>query len=171
MLLPFLVPLFLISIWVNSEPFVFLLVFTLLVSLFCFMTSLPFAIENGAALGGLIAAMIVIGLGTGGIKSNVSPLIADQYTITKPYVKTLKSGERVIVDPPTTIQSIFMMFYMCINVGSLSAIATTEMELHEFVGSLSFALLLFLYCHCFADFWQQVLCQASSHGLRSSRYF
>ncbi|CDO57154.1 hypothetical protein DV451_001245 [Geotrichum candidum] len=95
-----------------------------------FMTSLPFAIENGAALGGLIAAMIVIGLGTGGIKSNVSPLIADQYTITKPYVKTLKSGERVIVDPPTTIQSIFMMFYMCINVGSLSAIATTEMELH-----------------------------------------
>ncbi|KAF5096740.1 hypothetical protein D0Z03_001556 [Geotrichum reessii] len=95
-----------------------------------FITSLPFAIERGAALGGLIAAMIIIGLGTGGIKSNVSPLIADQYTVTKPYVKTLKSGERVIVDPPTTIQSIFMMFYLCINLGSLSAIATTEMELH-----------------------------------------
>lgn len=99
-------------------------------TLILFLTSLPVAIDNNAALGGLIAAMIIIGLGTGGIKSNVSPLIAEQYTVTKPFIKTLKSGERVIVDPSTTVQSIFMVFYLCINVGSLSAIATTEMELH-----------------------------------------
>lgn len=43
-----------------------------------FLTSLPTSIEHGAGLGGLIAAMIVIGIGTGGIKSNVSPLIAEQ---------------------------------------------------------------------------------------------
>jgi POT family proton-dependent oligopeptide transporter len=92
------------------------------------LTSIPAAIDAGAALGGLVAAMVVIGLGTGGIKSNVSPLIADQYTITKPYVKTLKSGKRVIADPQATIQSVFMIFYFCINVGSLSAIATTELE-------------------------------------------
>ena len=55
-------------------------------------------------MGGLITAMIVIGLGTGGIKSNVSPLIAEQYQQTKPVVRTLKSGERVIVDPAVTIQ-------------------------------------------------------------------
>lgn len=93
-----------------------------------FVTSLPTAIDHGAALGGLVTAMIIIGLGTGGIKSNVSPLIAEQYTVTKPFVRTLKSGEKVIVDPSTTIQSIFMVFYMCINVGSLSSIATTELE-------------------------------------------
>lgn len=98
--------------------------------LILFLTSLPVAIDHGAALGGLIAAMIIIGLGTGGIKSNVAPLIAEQYTVTKPYVKTLKSGQRVIVDPAATVQSIFMVFYFCINLGSLSAIATTEMELH-----------------------------------------
>ncbi|KAI5841498.1 MFS peptide transporter, partial [Morchella snyderi] len=80
-----------------------------------FVTSLPFAVESGAALGGLVAAMVVIGLGTGGIKSNVSPL---------------RGGERVIVDPAVTIQSIYMIFYMCINVGSLSSIATTELEQH-----------------------------------------
>jgi POT family proton-dependent oligopeptide transporter len=34
-------------------------------------TSLPIAIENGAALGGYVAAIIVIGFGTGGIKSNM----------------------------------------------------------------------------------------------------
>lgn len=74
--------------------------------LILFLTSLPVAIENGAALGGLITAMIVIGAGTGGIKSNVSPLIAEQYQNTTPYIKTLKSGERVIVDPATTIKRI-----------------------------------------------------------------
>lgn len=95
-----------------------------------FLTSLPVAIEHGASLGGLVAAMIIIGLGTGGIKANVSPLIAEQYTVTKPYVRTKKNGDRVIVDPATTVQSIFMIFYVCINVGSLSALATTELELH-----------------------------------------
>lgn len=75
-----------------------------LVILFC--TSLPIAIENGAALGGLVAAMIVIGLGTGGIKSNIAPLIGEQIKAKKPWVKTLKSGERVIVDPTLTVQRV-----------------------------------------------------------------
>lgn len=44
-------------------------------------------------------------------------------------IKTLPSGERVIVDPAITMQSIFNIFYWCINLGSLSAIATTWMEL------------------------------------------
>lgn len=70
------------------------------------LTSIPVAIEKGAALGGLITAMIVIGMGAGGIKSNVSPLVADQYENTRPFIKTLKSGERVIVDPATTISRI-----------------------------------------------------------------
>ena len=75
--------------------------------------------------------MIIIGLGTGGIKSNVSPLIAEQYRGTKPKIRVLpKTGERVIIDPAVTIQRIYMIFYLCINVGSLSAIATTELELH-----------------------------------------
>ncbi|KAH8153795.1 uncharacterized protein LAJ45_01562 [Morchella importuna] len=94
-----------------------------------FSTSLPGSLDNGAGLGGLIAAMIVLGLGTGGIKSNVSPLIAEQYTKTKPVLKTLKTGERVIVDPAVTIQSLYNIFYWCINVGSLSSIATVWLEL------------------------------------------
>ncbi|KAI9812581.1 MAG: peptide transporter ptr2 [Pycnora praestabilis] len=107
-----------------------------------FITSLPVAIENGASLGGLIAAMIIIGVGTGGIKSNVSPLIAEQYRGTKMTIRTEKNGERVIVDPGVTIQRIYMIFYLCINVGSLSSIATTEMELH--IGYWSAYLLPFL---------------------------
>lgn len=72
-------------------------------------TALPTAIENGAALPGVIVAMIVIGLGTGGIKANVAPLIAEQYRGTKQKIKILKSGERVIVDPAITIQRVYMV--------------------------------------------------------------
>ncbi|CAN6615515.1 peptide transporter Ptr2p [Trichomonascus vanleenenianus] len=95
-----------------------------------FITSLPFSLNSGtkSGIGGLATAMVVIGIGTGGIKCNVGPMIADQYTNTKAFVKTLKSGEKVIVDPNVTIQSIFLIFYFCINFGSLSNIATTELE-------------------------------------------
>ncbi|KAF4536348.1 Peptide transporter Ptr2-a protein [Lasiodiplodia theobromae] len=94
-----------------------------------FLTSLPSSIEAGYAYPGLLVAILVIGLGTGGIKSNVSPLIAEQYEETRQRIKILPSGERVIVDPALTIQRIYMVFYMCINIGSLSAIATSTMEL------------------------------------------
>lgn len=94
-----------------------------------FVTSLPqYRNENNAGLGGLIASMIIIGVGTGGIKSNVSTLIAEQYTGTKAYIRTEKNGERVIVDPSTTIQFIYLMFYWAINIGALSGFATTALE-------------------------------------------
>ncbi|KAH7115234.1 peptide transporter PTR2-A [Dendryphion nanum] len=110
-----------------------------------FLTSLPVSIENGAAFPGLIAAMIVIGLGTGGIKSNVSPMIAEQVRTTKAFVKITSKGRKVIVDPEVTVQRIYMVFYMCINVGSISAILTTTLELH--VGFWSAYLLpLAMFC-------------------------
>ncbi|ODV61997.1 Ptr2p [Ascoidea rubescens DSM 1968] len=93
-----------------------------------FLTSLPVSIENNVSFGGFIAAIIIIGLGTGGVKANVSPLIADQIPTFTSYVKTNKKGERVIVDPAVTYQTVFMVFYLCINVGSLSSIATTTLE-------------------------------------------
>lgn len=91
-------------------------------------TSIPPSIVGGHAYGGFIASILIIGLGSGGIKSNVSPLIAEQYRSRGPFVRVLKSGERVIVDPDVTIQRIYMMFYWCINFGSLSGIATVYLE-------------------------------------------
>ncbi|KAF7587923.1 hypothetical protein BBP40_006518 [Aspergillus hancockii] len=92
-------------------------------------TSIPTALEHGAGLGGFIVAILIIGLGTGGIKSNVAPLIADQYKRKKMAIKTIaKTGERVVIDPALTIQRIYMIFYGCINIGSLSLLATPYME-------------------------------------------
>jgi proton-dependent oligopeptide transporter, POT family len=56
------------------------------------LTSIPASIHAGVALPGLIVAMIFLGLATGGVKSNVSPLMAEQYTRTKPVVR----GKRVL---------------------------------------------------------------------------
>ncbi|ABN64942.1 peptide transporter [Scheffersomyces stipitis CBS 6054] len=95
-----------------------------------FITSLPSITSRTTALGGYVAAIIIIGLATGGVKSNVSPLIADQIPKTHPVIKVLKSGERVIQDPNITIQNVFMFFYLMINIGSMSVIATTQLEAH-----------------------------------------
>lgn len=78
-----------------------------------FITSLPICLQHGAGLGGFVAAIIIIGLGTGGIKSNVAPLIADQYKRKKPVVKMNAKGHLVIIDPAVTFQRIYMIFYLC----------------------------------------------------------
>ena len=92
---------------------------------------MPTALEHGAGKAGYIVAIIVIGFGTGGIKSNIAPLIADQYQRHRMAIKTEKNGERVVIDPAITYQRIYMIFYWCINLGSLSLIATPFMEKYE----------------------------------------
>jgi POT family proton-dependent oligopeptide transporter len=94
-------------------------------------TALPVAMAAGASKPGYIVAIIVIGLGTGGIKSNIAPLIADQYQRRRMAIRTEKSGERVVIDPAITYQRIYMIFYWCINVGALSLLATPFMEKYE----------------------------------------
>lgn len=112
-----------------------------------FITSLPYSIEHGTAFFGLVVSMFLIGLGTGGIKSNVSPLIAEQITEDRPKIRLLKTGERVIVDPGLTVERVFFVFYACINIGSLGSIATTNLELHlGFWSAYLLALCMFVLC-------------------------
>ncbi|ODQ68067.1 peptide transporter PTR2-A [Nadsonia fulvescens var. elongata DSM 6958] len=92
------------------------------------VTSTEESLKSLRGLSGLVISMVFIGIGTGGIKPNVSPLAAEQYANKKSFIRVLKSGERVIVDPKVTIQTIFMTFYFLINLGSLSAIFTTVLE-------------------------------------------
>ncbi|KAI9317582.1 POT family-domain-containing protein [Dichotomocladium elegans] len=101
-------------------------------------SSAPSSIESGAAFPAFVVALVVIGLGTGGIKANVSPLVAEQYTVQKPFIRTQhkvswlgkkqEQEERVIVTPQATYQKLFNVFYWGINVGALSGICTTILE-------------------------------------------
>jgi POT family proton-dependent oligopeptide transporter len=63
------------------------------------------------------AAAFLIGLiclcfGTGFFKANIAPLLAEQNLDTRMRVETLKSGERVLVDPAITNTRIFLYFYL-----------------------------------------------------------
>jgi POT family proton-dependent oligopeptide transporter len=89
-----------------------------------------------------------MGIGTGGFKSNISPLIAEQYKNQKAYVRTRKNGKKEIVDPATTTARIYIYFYMLVNAGSLTgSIAMVYSE--HFVGFwLSFTLPTICYLLC-----------------------
>ncbi|PFH45167.1 hypothetical protein AMATHDRAFT_71950 [Amanita thiersii Skay4041] len=83
----------------------------------------PASLKNlDASLGLLVLSIVIMGLGAGAIKSNVSPMIAEQYT-GKLRKETLKSGEVVVKSPTLTIESIYLYFYAAINFGSCGAIS------------------------------------------------
>ncbi|KZT71325.1 PTR2-domain-containing protein [Daedalea quercina L-15889] len=70
------------------------------------------------ALAAFVVGLIVMGIGTGGFKPNISPLVAEQIP-RRMYVRTTKKGERVIVDPAVTTARVYNWFYLFINIGAL----------------------------------------------------
>lgn len=90
------------------------------------ISALPPVLANSkGALGVFILSLLIIAVGTGGIKANVSSMVADQCTDSQLRVKTLKNGKKVITDPALTIQKVFLWFYFAVNVGSFFAIGTS----------------------------------------------
>lgn len=79
----------------------------------------PVIVHPNGALAALCVAIVIMGLGTGGFKSNISPLVAEQQRFVRPFVSQTTSGERVIVDPSLTTSRIYMYFYFFINVGAM----------------------------------------------------
>jgi POT family proton-dependent oligopeptide transporter len=113
-------------IW--STPIYFVGMITLVV------TSTPMAINAGASMGGLIAAMIMIGLGTGGLKACIAPMCGEQSPMLKSYVQVNpKTGEREVVDIGLSSARVFMWYYWAANLGTLSSLGTTSLEkVHSF---------------------------------------
>lgn len=87
------------------------------------ISALPQIIANpNGSVACFSIGLVIFGLGTGGFKPNISPLIAEQYEAKHPkqYIQVQKSGERVIVDPTMTISRIYMYFYLMVNLGALA---------------------------------------------------
>ena len=76
-------------------------------------------IHKDGAFAAFIIGMLTLCVGTGFFKANVSPLLAEQNQDSRMRVVEVK-GERVIVDPAITNTRVFLYFYLCINMGSLS---------------------------------------------------
>jgi POT family proton-dependent oligopeptide transporter len=128
------------------------------VILYCFgiaaltISSVPGNLERGWGVPGLVVAMFLVGLGGGGVKAILPPFLAGQYPKTGPRLRTLKSGERVVVDYELTLQYIYNLYFWVGNIGSLSWFGTVFIEKrYGFTGAygltlgfLSIALLLLI---------------------------
>ncbi|KAJ5108039.1 hypothetical protein N7456_004714 [Penicillium angulare] len=84
------------------------------------ISAIPPVITNTSACYGVfIIGVIIMGLGTGGFKPNISALVVEQIPDVNLKVRTLPSGERVIIDPTITQSRIYHYFYLFINIGAL----------------------------------------------------
>lgn len=113
------------------------------------MSAIPQVIvKPNVAIAIFAVGLVIMGLGTGGFKSNISPLIAEQYKDQKAYVRVKKNGLKEIVDPATTTARIYIYFYFLINCGSIcGSIAMVYSE--HFVGFwLSYTLPTICYLLC-----------------------
>ncbi|KAF3386357.1 putative peptide transporter ptr2 [Penicillium rolfsii] len=104
--------------------------------------------KPGGSIACFSIGLIIMGVGTGGFKSNISPLIAEQYRDDRPYIKVMPNGERVIVDPAATVARIYLYFYLMVNVGSLVG-QLSMVYAERYIGFwLSFLLPTAMYCIC-----------------------
>ncbi|KAK6352871.1 hypothetical protein TWF696_004871 [Orbilia brochopaga] len=135
--------------WGRYKTIMVSIAFAMVGHILLVIAAIPSVIEKPkASFGVLILGIVIMGGGTGGFKSNISPLIAEQYTEDKKKVVTLPSGERVIVDPVLTISRIYMYFYLMINVGALIGQISMVYAEHYVGFYLSYLLPTFLFIFC-----------------------
>ncbi|EJT98129.1 oligopeptide transporter [Dacryopinax primogenitus] len=119
------------------------------------LPSLPSIIPHRSlALPIFICSLLIMGLGTGGFKSNISPLVAEQQRGPQRLtVERDEEGERVILDPSITTARIYMYFYLMINVGAaLGQLCMTFAE--KYVGFwAAFSLPTIMFCLCPIVLW------------------
>jgi len=117
--------------------------------IFLIVAALPKVIDNtNGSLAAFIMGILFMGIGTGGFKPNVNPLIVEQLDLEKMVVRTLPTGERVIVDPATTSSRVYHYFYLFINIGALCG-QLSMVYCEHYVGFwLSFTLPTILLCFC-----------------------
>ncbi|KAK6212577.1 peptide transporter ptr2 [Pestalotiopsis sp. IQ-011] len=88
----------------------------------------PALLQAGKGLAPFLVSYLMLAIGAGIFKPNVAPTVIDQYKYQKEYTKVLKSGEKVLVDPETTVSHIMLIFYGFVNVGAFFSIAVVYIE-------------------------------------------
>ncbi|KAI1090078.1 POT family protein [Rostrohypoxylon terebratum] len=88
----------------------------------------PALLQAGKGVAPFMISFFLLAFGAGIFKPNVSPTVIDQYTYQREYTKVLKSGEKVLVDPETTVNHIMLIFYAFVNIGAFFSIAIVYIE-------------------------------------------
>ncbi|KAE9962021.1 hypothetical protein BLS_006235 [Venturia inaequalis] len=112
----------------------------------------PALLANHTAIAPFFISVYVLAVGAAMFKPNISPTLLDQMPVTVPVTKTLKSGEKVIIDPEATTERVMLWFYLFINIGGFFGVATTYSE--KYVGWwLGFFLPLVIYLPLLPLLW------------------
>ncbi|TGJ81343.1 hypothetical protein E0Z10_g7417 [Xylaria hypoxylon] len=88
----------------------------------------PALLQAGKGAAPFLVSFFLLAIGAGIFKPNIAPTLIDQYKYQREYTKVLKSGEKVLVDPETTISHILLIFYAFVNVGAFFSIAVVYIE-------------------------------------------
>lgn len=90
------------------------------------ISSIPSILGSGNAIGPFALSLYSLAIGAAMFKPNISPTIMDQSPHKVQHVITEeKTGEKVIVDPEASLNSIMLWFYLLINVGATFGVATS----------------------------------------------
>ncbi|KAK1833002.1 major facilitator superfamily domain-containing protein [Podospora conica] len=88
------------------------------------IAALPPVLQSGNAIGPFALSLYMLSIGAAQFKPNISPTLMDQSPHKVAHVIE-QNGERVIVDPEESINSVMLWFYLLINVGACFGIPTT----------------------------------------------
>ncbi|KAI0884949.1 PTR2-domain-containing protein [Annulohypoxylon maeteangense] len=88
----------------------------------------PALLQAGKGVAPFLVSFFLLAIGAGIFKPNVAPTVIDQYKYQREYTRVLKSGEKVIVDPETTVSHIMLIFYAFVNIGAFFSIAIVYVE-------------------------------------------
>ncbi|KAK0610618.1 POT family-domain-containing protein [Bombardia bombarda] len=89
------------------------------------ISALPPVLQSGNAIGPFALSLYMLSIGAAQFKPNISPTVMDQSPHKVAHVITDSNGEKVIVDPEESINSVMLWFYLLINVGACFGIPTT----------------------------------------------
>ncbi|KAK3314166.1 POT family-domain-containing protein [Apodospora peruviana] len=88
------------------------------------VSAIPSILQSGNAIGPFALSLYMLAIGAAQFKPNISPTIMDQSPHKVAHVIE-QDGERVIVDPGESINSVMLWFYLLINIGACFGIPTT----------------------------------------------
>ncbi|ORY61724.1 uncharacterized protein BCR38DRAFT_348331 [Pseudomassariella vexata] len=89
------------------------------------ISAIPSVLMSGNAIGPFALSLYMLSIGAAQFKPNISPTIMDQSPHKVAHVVTEANGEKVIVDPEESINSVMLWFYLLINIGACTGIATS----------------------------------------------
>ncbi|KAJ4291134.1 hypothetical protein N0V90_010332 [Kalmusia sp. IMI 367209] len=85
------------------------------------VAALPWVIVHPQpVLAPFVFGLILLGIGFGGMKPNITALILEQIPDTKLRIAIDKKGQQVIIDPELTRSRVLLYLYSFVNIGSIS---------------------------------------------------